>query len=204
MIEGLMMGLSYMIDASIPKVVAIIPARGGSKRLKRKNIHEIWGKPMLYWSIKAAKESKHINDVWVTTEDEEIKRIALECGARVHDRDPKHSEDHVYKMVAIREANSFIERNHYKPEIVVSLQANSPEITAEMLDNAIESFIINDRNELISVDKTLMMNAAFRIMKNWYVYQRELSTKTGAFICDIEDVHTIEDVKRIEQKVKQS
>ena len=204
MIEGLMTGLSYMIDASIPKVVAIIPARGGSKRLKRKNIHEIWGKPMLYWSIKAAKESKHINDVWVTTEDEEIKRIALEYGARVHDRDPKQSEDHVYKMVAIREANSFIERNHYKPEIVVSLQANSPEITAEILDNAIESFIINDRNELISVDKTLMMNAAFRIMKNWYVYQRELSTKTGAFICDIEDVHTIEDVKRIEQKVKQS
>jgi hypothetical protein len=75
-------------------------------------------------------------------------------------------------------------------------------MTGEMLDNAIESFIVNNRNELISVDKTLMMNAAFRIMKNWYVYQRELSTKTGAFICDVEDVHTIEDVKRIEQKTK--
>jgi CMP-N-acetylneuraminic acid synthetase len=105
-------------------------------------------------------------------------------------------------MAAIREANSFIERNHYKPDIVISLQANSPEMTGEMLDNAIESFIVNNRNELISVDKTLMMNAAFRIMKNWYVYQRELSTKTGAFICDVEDVHTIEDVKRIEQKTK--
>ena len=103
-------------------------------------------------------------------------------------------------MAAIREATSFIERNYYKPEIVVSLQANSPEMTAQILDNAIESFIINDRNELISVDKGLMMNAAFRIMKNWYVYQRELSTKTGAFICDVEDVHTIEDVKRIEKR----
>ena len=202
MIEGLMMGLSYMIEASKENIIAIIPARGGSKRLKRKNIYEIWGKPMLYWSIKAAKESEYITDVWVTTEDEEIKKIALECGAKVHDRDPKLAEDHVYKMAAIREANSFIERNHYKPDIVISLQANSPEITGEMLDNAIESFIVNNRNELISVDKTLMMNAAFRIMKNWYVYQRELSTKTGAFICDVEDVHTIEDVKRIEQKTK--
>lgn len=202
MIEGLMMGLSYMIEASKENIIAIIPARGGSKRLKRKNIHEIWGKPMLYWSIKAAKESEYITDVWVTTEDEEIKKIALECGAKVHDRDPKLAEDHVYKMAAIREANSFIERNHYKPDIVISLQANSPEMTGEMLDNAIESFIVNNRNELISVDKTLMMNAAFRIMKNWYVYQRELSTKTGAFICDVEDVHTIEDVKRIEQKTK--
>lgn len=202
MIEGLMMGLSYMIEASKENIIAIIPARGGSKRLKRKNIYEIWGKPMLYWSIKAAKESEYITDVWVTTEDEEIKKIALECGAKVHDRDPKLAEDHVYKMAAIREANSFIERNHYKPDIVISLQANSPEMTGEMLDNAIESFIVNNRNELISVDKTLMMNAAFRIMKNWYVYQRELSTKTGAFICDVEDVHTIEDVKRIEQKTK--
>jgi len=44
------------------------------------------------------------------------------------------------------------------------------------------------------------MNAAFRIMKNWYVYQRDLSTKTGAFICDVHDVHTIEDVKFIEKR----
>ena len=202
MIEGLMTGLADMISTNKSRVVAIIPARGGSKRLKRKNIYPIWGKPMLYWAIKAAKESKHITDVWVTTEDQEIKNVALECGAMVHERDPKLSEDHVYKMAAIREAASFLERNHFNPEIVVSLQANSPEMTGEILDNAIESFIINERNELISVDKTLMMNAAFRIMKNWYVYQRELSTKTGAFICDVEDVHTIEDVKRIEQKTK--
>tara|TARA_R110002074_G_scaffold134883_3_gene279235 strand:+ start:165 stop:782 length:618 start_codon:yes stop_codon:yes gene_type:complete len=199
MIEGLMTGLADLIDAKTPKIVAIIPARGGSKRLKRKNIYPIWGKPMLYWAVKAAKESSHITDVWVTTEDEEIERVALEAGARVHKRDPKLSEDHVYKMAAIREATSFIERNYYKPEVVVSLQANSPEMTGKILDNAIESFIINERNELISVDRGLMMNAAFRIMKNWYVYQRELSTKTGAFICDVEDVHTIDDVNRIEK-----
>jgi len=197
------MGLSDVIQANESKdtkIVAIIPARGGSKRLKRKNIYPIWGKPMIAWAIKAAKDSKHITDVWVTTEDEEIKNIAREYGARIHNRDPRTSQDHVYKMAAIREANSFVERNHFKPEIVVSLQANSPEITGEVLDNAIESFIINDRNEMISVDKNLMMNAAFRIMKNWYVYQRDLSTKTGAFICDIHDVHTEEDVKSIERK----
>ena len=51
------------------KVVAIIPARGGSKRLPRKNIYPIWGKPMLYWSVLAAKQSKYIDEVWVTTED---------------------------------------------------------------------------------------------------------------------------------------
>ena len=201
MIEGLMTGLSDLIGANKKdRVVAIIPARGGSKRLKRKNIFPIWGKPMLYWSIKAAKDSDYITDVWVTTEDKEIKKIALKYGAKVHDRDPRTAQDHVYKMEAIREACSHIERNYFKPEIVVSLQANSPEISARALDNAIESFIINDRNELMSVDKDLMMNAAFRMMKTWYVHQRDLSVKTGAFICDVHDVHTLEDVKFIEKR----
>jgi CMP-N-acetylneuraminic acid synthetase len=78
MIEGLMTGLADVIAAHnrAPKITAIIPARGGSKRLSRKNIYPIWGKPMLSWSIKAAKQSKLISDVWVSTEDEEIIKVA--------------------------------------------------------------------------------------------------------------------------------
>ena len=194
------MGLSDMIGSKKARIVAIIPARGGSKRLKRKNVFPVWGEPMIHWAIKAAKDSKYITDVWVTTEDEEVKNIALERGTHVHDRDPATAEDHIYKMAAIREASLFVEKFHFKPEIVISLQANSPEITGEILDSAIESFIENDRNELISVDKNLMMNAAFRIMKGWYTHQRDLSTKTGAFVCDILDVHTRKDVELIEKR----
>ena len=181
------------------KIIAIIPARGGSKRLPRKNIYPIWGKPMLSWSIKAAQESKHIDEVWVTTEDEEIKKVALEYGAKVHDRDPLLSGDKVYKMEAIRSCFSDVDNGE---EIVVSLQANSPEMTAEILDNAIDSFIENDRHELLSVSPNLMQNAAFRIMKSWYVFQKDLSTRCGVFVCDIHDVHTIDDVKMIEERTK--
>ena len=56
------------------KVLCLIPARGGSKRLKRKNIYPVFGKPMIFWSINAAKNSKYIKNVWVTTEDKEIKK----------------------------------------------------------------------------------------------------------------------------------
>ena len=94
------------------KITAIIPARGGSKRLPRKNIFPIWGKPLLSWSIKAAKESKFITNVWVTTEDSEIASIAAQHGASIHRRDPRLSEDHVYKMEAIRSAVSYIEDNN--------------------------------------------------------------------------------------------
>ena len=179
------------------KIIAIIPARGGSKRLPRKNIYPIWGKPMLSWSVAAAKASKHISDVWVTTEDEEIKKIAEECGAKVHVRNRFLSGDKVYKMEAIRDCFSAIDDGH---DVVVSLQANSPEVTSELLDSAIETFVKEDRNELMSVGPNLMQNAAFRIMKSWYVFQKDLSTKSGVYVCDIHDVHNIEDVKFIESR----
>tara|TARA_A100001515_G_C4590754_1_gene215885 strand:+ start:4047 stop:4640 length:594 start_codon:yes stop_codon:yes gene_type:complete len=181
------------------KVLVIIPARGGSKRLHRKNIYPVWGKPMLSWSIKAAKESKYISEVWVSTEDDEIKEIAKSFGARVHERHPSLSGDKVYKMEAIRSAFKDIDT---ECDIVVSLQANSPEITAEILDDAIKVFIEQDRNELMSVGPDLMQNAVFRIMKSWYVYQKDLSTKSGAYICDIHDVHTKSDVEFIEGRTE--
>jgi NAD(P)H-flavin reductase len=84
----------------------------------------------------------------------------------------------------------------------VSLQANSPEIKSEILDDAIKTFIDHDRNELISVGPNMMQNAAFRIMKDWYVFQKDLSTKTGVYMCDLIDVHTEEDVKSIEARNK--
>mgnify|MGYP001275194958 CR=1 FL=1 len=183
------------------KIIAIIPARGGSKRLPRKNIYPIWGKPMIFWAIKAAQHSSLITDVWVTTEDMQIKETALLYGAKVHDRAPALAKDQVYKMDAIRDCYSFIKESEKwdSEDIIISLQANSPQITSHILDDAINCFIENKRNELISVGTNLMQNAAFRIMKSWYVYQRDLSVKCGVYPHDLIDVHTIEDVKTIEK-----
>ena len=63
-----------------------------------------------------------------------------------------------------------------------------------MLDSAIETMIKYKRDEVFSVDSNLMQNAAFRIFKADYVFQEDLSTNCGVFVCDLHDVHTIEDV----------
>jgi len=181
------------------KVAAIIPARGGSKRLKKKNIYPVWGKPMLSWSIKACQESKYKIEPWVSTEDPEIKDVALACGAKVHDRNPELSQDHVYKQAVIRTAASHIMREAPR-DIIISLQANSPQIRAEHLDNAIETLLKYNRSEIFSVDKNLMQNAAFRVFRGNYVFQEDLSTNCGAIVCNLHDVHTIEDIKYLEEK----
>ena len=73
--------------------LAVIPARGGSKRIPRKNIKEFHGKPMIAWSIQAALNSGCIDEVWVSTDDEEIAAIAQTYGAKVPFIRPAHLSD---------------------------------------------------------------------------------------------------------------
>lgn len=83
--------------------VAIIPARGGSKRIPRKNIRNFAGRPMIAWSIEAALQSGAFNDVIVSTDDEEIAEIALLYGASVPSLRPAHlSGDSAPLMPALR------------------------------------------------------------------------------------------------------
>tara|TARA_Y100000034_G_scaffold88679_1_gene106457 strand:- start:107 stop:670 length:564 start_codon:yes stop_codon:yes gene_type:complete len=179
------------------KVVAIIPAKGKSRRLKRKNIYPVWGKPMIGWAIEACQKSKYEIEAWVSTEDSEIKDIALRYGAKVHDRELVLSQDHIYKQAVIRSAARHIFAKD-KPDIVISLQANSPQIKAEHLNNAIEIMLKYKRDEIFSVDKNLMQNAAFRVFRGDYVFQEDLSTNCGVVVCELCDVHTADDINLLE------
>lgn len=182
-------------------ICVIIPARGGSKRLKYKNIYILKNKPLICWSIDACKESKYVDFVCVSTEDNKIKDVVsnYNSGVFIHERDKALSEDKVFKMAAVRSAYQHLNEIGRKFDIIISLQANSPQITSGIIDSAIECFLENERNELISTGINKMQNAAFRIMKNDTVYQRELSTRCGFFTCDLIDVHTIEDLRQIEK-----
>lgn len=181
------------------KVIAIIPARGGSKRLPGKNAYPIWGRPMLCWAIDACKKSKFDIDVCVSSDCEKILAIAKSEGAITHLRSSESSSDKAYKQVAIREAAVYLLNSGIKADIYISLQANSPQIKSHMLDNAIETMIKYNRDEVFSVDSNLMQNAAFRVFNGEYVFQKDLSTNCGVVVCDLYDVHTIEDVKYLEE-----
>jgi len=181
------------------KITAIIPARGGSKRLLRKNIAKIWGIPMLCWSIKACKTSKYDIEVWVSTEDDEIKNIAKSSGANIHKRSPALSGDKVFKQEVIRSAARFIDDSTEKSDIYLSVQANSPQISSKVIDSVIDKLIETGCSEVFTVDRDLIQNAAIRAFKGDYVYQKDLSTYCAVVACDVEDVHTQEDLDRVEK-----
>jgi len=183
----------------IKKIVAIIPARGGSTRLKKKNIYPVLGKPMIQYTIDACKKSSYDIEIWVSTDSQKIKKIALELNTNIHNRSKINANSESYKQAAIREAADFIiKKKNIVPDIILSLQANSPTITNKEIDKCINALLTYNRDEIVSVDKNLMQDAAIRVFRSNYVFQKDLSTNFGVVVTDLFDVHTIEDVKHVE------
>ena len=106
--------------------VAIIPARGGSKLIPRKNIKQFCGKPMIAWPIEVAKQSKLFDRIIVSTDDEEIAVVAKSCGAEVPFMRPvKLSNDYAGTIEVIAHAVSWMHEQGWQPEKVCCIYATS-------------------------------------------------------------------------------
>jgi CMP-N-acetylneuraminic acid synthetase/spore coat polysaccharide biosynthesis predicted glycosyltransferase SpsG len=133
------------------KILAVIPARGGSKGIPRKNVRIMVNKPLIYYSINNATASKYITDVIVTTDDDEIKRIAQMYGASVIDRPPELATDSVTLDPVVYHAVCAAERiNHTEYDAVITMQPTSPLLRSATLDAAICSFLETGCDTLLS------------------------------------------------------
>lgn len=129
------------------KYLAIIPARGGSKRLPRKNILDLAGKPLIVWTIEAALQSQYIDTVLVTSDDDEILAIADQSGARIIKRPSYLASDTATSFDAIKHA---IENTKWH-DCVILLQPTSPLRTSQHIDEAIQLLESKSANAIISV-----------------------------------------------------
>lgn len=131
-------------------IVAIIPARGGSKGIPKKNIIDFCGLPLLAWSILQAKAAQKVDDVYVSTDSQEIKDVALKYGAKVIDRPEDISGDTATSESALLHAVDKIEGAGEKIKSVVFLQATSPLREAADIDRAVETMIVEKADSLFS------------------------------------------------------
>lgn len=138
-----------MIDGK--KVLAIIPARGGSKRLPRKNVLPLNGKPLIAWSIDAALKSKYIDRVMVSTDCQEIEAIAIEYGAESPFLRPNDIAGDFASTDSV--ILHFIEAvsDKIKADIIVILQPTSPLRLSSDIDNALKLLIGKNANGVVSV-----------------------------------------------------
>lgn len=122
------------------KNIALILARGGSKGIPKKNIINFCGLPLIAWSINQAKKAKGISDVWLSSDDEEILKIAKKFGAKTICRPKKLSTSSAKCEDGFKHAINEIEKNGLKINLVVALQATSPIRETKDIEYALKKF----------------------------------------------------------------
>ncbi|MCS7244076.1 MAG: acylneuraminate cytidylyltransferase family protein [Candidatus Calescibacterium sp.] len=138
-----------MIDNK--KILCIIPARGGSKRLPRKNVKPLLGKPLISWTIEQAKRSKYIDRIIVSTEDEEIAKISEQHGIYIPFLRPVElAQDNTPTINVIEHVINKLEK---KPDIIVLLEPTSPIRKKTDVDNMIHKLLerYDDFDSIVSI-----------------------------------------------------
>ena len=137
-----------MIDGF--RVIAVIPARGGSKRLPKKNVLNLKGKPLISWSIESGLKSRYIDKLVVSSEDEEILSIAAEHEVETLIRPDELADDKTSSFDTIKHTLD----NSQEYDYIVLLQATSPLRNQTHIDKAIELLEEKNADAIVSVRET--------------------------------------------------
>lgn len=135
------------------KVLAVIPARGGSKGIPLKNIKMLGGKPLLGYTIEEAKKSKFIDRLVVSTDHSEISELARSQDVEVIIRPTHLATDEASTESALIHVLDTLD-NGYRPDYVVTLEPTSPLRTAALIDRCIERCISGDSDSVITLKET--------------------------------------------------
>ena len=132
------------------KTIAIIPARGNSKRLPGKNTKCLGGIPLLAHSIKYAQQFSFIDDIYVSTDNLEIKKVAVQFGAKVIDRPAEISGDFEPTVSALKHV---LESLTYEVENVILLQPTNPLRPENLLEEAFQLFLNSNADSLFTISR---------------------------------------------------
>jgi CMP-N-acetylneuraminic acid synthetase/spore coat polysaccharide biosynthesis predicted glycosyltransferase SpsG len=132
------------------KTLVIIPARGGSKGIPRKNIRYLNGKPLLAYSIETAKQSKYVDKIIVSTDDNEIATIAEKYGAEIILRPEHLASDEVPLDPVIYDVVEKLENQGIFFDYIVTIQPTSPLLKTKTLDKVIETLVNGDYDTVLT------------------------------------------------------
>ncbi len=174
-------------------VVGIVPARGGSKGLPRKNVLDLSGKPLIAWSIERAVSSKYLDKVIVSTDDNEIAAIAKQYGAEVPFLRPDELAGDTTPMIdVVGHAITYYEKENAEFDYVALLEPTSPLRKENDIDNAIVQLINheNDADGLVSVGEVHLEHPSImKKIKDEYIAPFEISDKNISRRQELEKVY---------------
>jgi len=176
------------------KILAIIPAKLDSKRLSRKNIRELNGRPMLIHSVEYAKNSKYDVDVIVSSESDIVKSLCEQNNIKFHKRQLSLCGETEVVDVYLNVVRAVLG----KYDLVVGLQPDNPN-RSHTLDECIDYMIENKYDDLITVNPSYKRSGSVRIFKYDYLYSGQVSKRLGCIKDEAVDIHYESDLELIRE-----
>lgn len=168
------------------RTIAFIPVRGGSKSIPLKNIKTINGKPLVYWTVKAAQDCEDIDEIYISTDSQEIRNTVLEfkmSKVKAIERSPETATDEASTESAMLE---FAERNEF--DTIVLIQATSPLLTKVDLEKGFDVFKQPDVDSVLSVVEqkrfTWTEKEGYVYPINYDVYKRPRRQEFDGFLVE--------------------
>ncbi|MFQ6049523.1 MAG: acylneuraminate cytidylyltransferase family protein [Candidatus Paceibacterales bacterium] len=150
------------------KILCLIPARGGSKRIPKKNIVPLLGRPMIEYVFNAVKKSKLVNRIILTTDDEEIARIGRKNGIEIPFKRPQSlATNKTPTLPVLKHALKFLkEKENYWPDFILLVTPDSPLIQTDQIDRALKLLI---RRKVDSVETVIEVPTVFHPYNERYI-----------------------------------
>lgn len=180
-------------------IIAVIPAKADSKRLPHKNMALIGGKPLLYYTIKTAKECNLVDKVYVSTDSLEIAEFAKKEAVSVIMRPPK-----LCREIPVTEVyyHALLNIEDKDTSFIIGLQPDHPDRAID-LEKIIKYAQEKDLDDLISVDTNGLKNGSIRIMKAEALRERRISVNLDSIMDNATNIHSLRDLKLAEVRVIQ-
>jgi CMP-2-keto-3-deoxyoctulosonic acid synthetase len=187
------------------RTVAVVPARGGSKRLPGKNLHPVLGRPMLGWVLDAALASGRVaaDHLIVSSDDPAILAFARAAGVVALERPAELAGDDVWTEPVLRHAVERWEADTgVRADVVLWLNASIPEVTGEHIAACVDRLSSGGLREVLTVDAAGVLTSAARAMLRPVLDQRALTAAAACVPGHFIDVHTAADVALVEERLR--
>ena len=136
------------------KVLAIVPARGGSKGIIKKNIRLVNNKPLIQFTLDETIKSKYIDEIHISTDDDEILEVIQKLGYDIKRKRPQHlAQDNTKTIDVLKDVVEYYAQKNESYEIVILLQPTQPMRKVKHIDEALEKYVASEEQSIVSVSK---------------------------------------------------
>lgn len=181
------------------KIHAVVVTRNNPRSFPDRNVYPLFGRPLVGWVLASLKLAHHVDEVFVSTNDEAVGDVARGAGCSVIPRPEDLDHDRASRVEIVRHAVTWMYKERFlDTDVVISVRATIPELRRRDIDDAVDFLDRNNLRELVSVSSGRVQNDHLRLIHRRALFTTSLSTGIGVVKTGYRDVQSLDDIAALQ------